>query len=89
MIGLGETKEEIRALLLDLLDQGCEIVTIGQYLQPSSAHYPVRRFVRPEEFEQREEKALTLGFAAVASGPFVRSSFEAQKLYRQAVLKSK
>lgn len=88
MVGLGETKEEVRVLLLDLLEQGCKIVTIGQYLQPSSAHYPVRRFVRPGEFKQWEEEALTLGFAAVASGPFVRFSFNAQRLYQQAVLKS-
>jgi len=87
MVGLGETKVEVRALLLDLLEHGCKMVTIGQYLQPSSAHYPVKRYVTPEEFKQWEEEALTMGFAAVASGPVVRSSFKAQGLYQQAFLK--
>jgi len=87
MVGLGETKVEVRALLLDLLEHGCKMVTIGQYLQPSSAHYPVKRYVTPEEFKQWEEEGLTMGFAAVASAPFVRSSFNAQGLYQQAFLK--
>ncbi|MGA3084079.1 MAG: lipoyl synthase [Thermodesulfobacteriota bacterium] len=87
MVGLVETKIEVRALLLDLLEHGCKMVTIGQYLQPSSAHCPVKRYVTPEEFKQWEEEALTMGFAAVASGPFVRSSFNAQGLYQQAFLK--
>ncbi len=87
MVGLGKTKVEIRAFLLDLLEHGCKRITIGQYLQPSSAHYPVKRYVTPEEFRQWEEEALTMGFAAVASGPFVRSSFNAQGLHQQAFLK--
>lgn len=86
MVGLGESKLEVRALLLNLLEHGCRMVTIGQYLQPSSAHYPVKRYVTPEEFKQWEEEALTMGFAAVAAGPFVRSSFNAQGLYQQALL---
>jgi lipoyl synthase len=85
MIGLGETKARIRGLLLDLLAQGCEMVTIGQYLQPTRSHHPVRRFVEPNEFKEWEEEALKLGFKAVASGPFVRSSFKAEELYAQAV----
>lgn len=88
MVGLGETKAEIKGLLLDLLGQGCEIVTIGQYLQPTQTHYPVRRFVEPGEFQEWEWEAKKLGFKAVASGPFVRSSFKAEELYEQAVLKN-
>jgi lipoic acid synthetase len=87
MVGLGETEVEIRALLLDLLEHGRKIVTIGQYLQPSSAHYPVKRYLTPEEFKQWKEEALTMGFTAVASDPFVRSSFNAQGLYQQAFLR--
>ena len=82
---MGETKAKIRGLLLDLLAQECEIVTIGQYLQPTQSHYPVSRFVEPDEFKEWEEEALKLGFKAVASGPFVRSSFKAEELYEQAV----
>jgi lipoic acid synthetase len=85
MIGLGETKAKIRGLLQDLLAQGCEIVTIGQYLQPTQSHHPVSRFVEPDEFKEWEKEALKLGFKAVASGPFVRSSFKAEALYAQAV----
>ncbi len=86
MIGLGETKAEIRDLLLDLLEKRCEIVTIGQYLQPTASHHPVKRFAHPEEFKEWEGEALKLGFKAAASGPFVRSSFKAEELYERAVL---
>lgn len=85
MIGLGETEEEIRALLLDLFNCGCEIITIGQYLQPKATHHPVRRYCPPEEFMAWEKEALIMGFKAVASGPLVRSSFKAGILYRQAL----
>ncbi|MBA4393148.1 MAG: hypothetical protein C0407_06320 [Desulfobacca sp.] len=88
MVGLGERKAEIRSLLLDLLKQGCEIVTIGQYLQPTPSHLPVRRYVPPEEFKKWEEEALKLGFTAIASWPFVRSSYKAEELYDQAVIKT-
>ncbi len=87
MVGLGETEEEIKVLLIDLIRHGCEIVTIGQYLQPSPAHCPVRRYMPPEEFMAWEKEALAMGFKAVASGPFVRSSFKAEVLYRQALSK--
>jgi lipoic acid synthetase len=82
MLGLGETPEEIREALADLLDAGCKIVTFGQYLQPSEHQLPVERFVPPEEFDHWHEAALRMGFSAVASGPFVRSSYDAQGLYR-------
>jgi lipoic acid synthetase len=81
MLGLGETDEEIRRTLQDLLEAKCSLLTLGQYLQPSPAHLPVERFVTPEEFESWKEIALGMGFSQVASGPFVRSSFHARDLY--------
>jgi lipoic acid synthetase len=82
MLGLGESSEEIRSTLQDLIDAGCRILTLGQYLQPSKAHLPVKRFVTPEEFEQWRQVAIEMGFAEVASGPFVRSSYHAKELYQ-------
>ena len=81
MVGLGETADEVRAVLADLRQAGCEILTIGQYLAPSSAHLPVARFVEPAEFAAWEAEARALGFAAVASGPFVRSSYQAEQVF--------
>ncbi|MEE8399961.1 MAG: lipoyl synthase [Desulfobacterales bacterium] len=83
MLGLGESAEEIRAVLGDLLKVGCGILTLGQYLQPSKAHLPVERFVPPEEFDALRRIALEMGFDDVASGPFVRSSYKAHELYRK------
>jgi lipoic acid synthetase len=82
MLGLGESSEEIRSTLKDLIDAGCRILTLGQYLQPSKAHLPVKRFVTPEEFEQWRQIAIEIGFSEVASGPFVRSSYHAKELYQ-------
>jgi len=84
MVGLGETTAELCQLFRDLRHSGCDILTIGQYLQPSKAHLEVTRFVPPEDFETLATEALALGFAAVAAGPFVRSSYQAEALYRQA-----
>jgi lipoic acid synthetase len=84
MVGLGETPEEVRAVLTDLRGVGCDIVTIGQYLAPSAAHLPVARFVEPAEFEAYECEARSLGFAAAAAGPFVRSSYEAEHVFADA-----
>jgi lipoic acid synthetase len=81
MLGLGETADEVRSCLADLRRVGCDIVTIGQYLSPSRAHLPVARFVEPAEFAAWEAEARALGFAAVASGPFVRSSYQAQSVF--------
>lgn len=81
MVGLGEAADEVRAVLRDLRGAGCDIVTIGQYLAPSAAHVPVARFVEPAEFEAWEAEARALGFAAVAAGPFVRSSYHADSLF--------
>ncbi len=82
MLGLGERPVEVRAALSDLLDAGCRMLTLGQYLQPSSKHLAVDRFVPPEEFDAWRELALAMGFEQVASGPFVRSSYRAGELYR-------
>jgi lipoic acid synthetase len=80
MLGLGEEAEEIEQTLRDLLEVDCRILTLGQYLQPSPKHLPVRRFVPPAEFEDWKTKALRMGFVKVASGPFVRSSYHAKEL---------
>ena len=82
MLGLGESPAEIRSTLKDLLKVGCGILTLGQYLQPSKTHLPVKRFIPPEEFEQWRQMAIEMGFAEVASGPFVRSSYHAKELYQ-------
>jgi lipoyl synthase len=85
ILGLGETREEISQALLDLRDAGCDLITITQYLRPSARHHPVERWVRPEEFVALREEAEDLGFAGVMSGPLVRSSYRAGRLYRQAL----
>jgi len=85
MLGLGETEAEIFETLDDLLTAGCDILTLGQYLHPSPRHLRVEQFVLPDEFQSLQGKALNLGFAGVAAGPFVRSSYQAEKLYRQAI----
>jgi len=82
MVGLGETDEEVLAVLRDLRSIGCDFLTIGQYLSPSKSHYPVLEYVHPDTFEMYRRKGLDMGFRAVASGPFVRSSYHADELYR-------
>jgi lipoyl synthase len=82
MLGLGEQPEEIHTTLMDLFDAGCQLVTMGQYLQPTQAHLPVERYISPKEFDGWRKTALGMGFAEAASGPFVRSSYNAKKLYR-------
>ena len=84
ILGMGETREEVSQTLADLVGAGCELITITQYLRPSSRHHPVERWVEPHEFEQMAEEALELGFAGVMSGPLVRSSYRAGRLYAQA-----
>ena len=85
ILGLGETRAEISQALRDLRDAGCELVTITQYLRPSARHHPVERWVKPEEFTALQEEAEDFGFAGVMSGPLVRSSYRAGRLYRQAM----
>ncbi|MFM7128264.1 MAG: lipoyl synthase [bacterium] len=80
MLGLGESTEELLETLADLRAAGCDLVTMGQYLQPSARHLPVLRYLPPEEFDRLGELARRLGFADVASGPFVRSSYHADEM---------
>jgi len=79
MLGLGETKEEVIATLQDLRDHDCDMLTLGQYLQPSRHHLPVDRFVHPDEFAELADIATAMGFSKVASGPMVRSSYHADQ----------
>ena len=81
MVGLGESLTALKQAFLDLRQNGCELLTIGQYLQPTRQHAPVRRYCSPQEFEELRQLALELGFKEVASGPLVRSSYFADKLY--------
>ena len=85
ILGMGEEREEISQALQDLHDAGCELITITQYLRPSPRHHPVTRWVKPEEFVALSEEAEEIGFAGVMSGPLVRSSYRAGRLYEQAV----
>jgi lipoic acid synthetase len=80
MLGLGETESEVLETLLDLRRTGCDLLTIGQYLQPTLRHLPVREFIQPARFTWLEERARQLGFAQVASGPLVRSSYHAAEM---------
>ena len=81
MVGLGETMEELTTTMEELVAHGCDILTIGQYLQPSPEHLPVEKFYSPETFTSLEEKAMRIGFLQVAAGPFIRSSYNAEALY--------
>jgi lipoic acid synthetase len=80
MLGLGETRQELFDVLADLREYGCDFLTLGQYLQPTSRSLPVDRYVTPEEFEELGEAAKQMGFRKVASGPFVRSSYHARDM---------
>jgi len=85
MLGLGETDKEIHAALVDLRRVDCTILTLGQYLQPSKSHLPVRRYIAPEIFDRWRETALALGFAEAACGPLVRSSYRAAEIQGQVI----
>nr|WP_244993894.1 lipoyl synthase [Actinomadura coerulea] len=85
ILGMGETREEVSQALRDLHEAGCELITITQYLRPSPRHHPVERWVKPEEFVELSAEAEEIGFAGVMSGPLVRSSYRAGRLYKQAV----
>ena len=84
MVGLGETDEQIDRLMDDILETGCDILTIGQYLQPSPNHHPLARYVTPEEFARYKETALRKGFRHVASAPLARSSYKAWEVLEDA-----
>jgi lipoic acid synthetase len=85
ILGMGEERAEVSQALQDLFDAGCELITITQYLRPSLRHHPVSRWVKPEEFVELRDEAADIGFAGVLSGPLVRSSYRAGRLYQQAV----
>ena len=85
ILGMGEERHEVSEALRDLHDAGCELITITQYLRPSARHHPVERWVKPEEFVELQAEAEQIGFAGVMSGPLVRSSYRAGRLYQQAV----
>ncbi len=85
MLGLGETRAEISRALIDLQSAGCDLITINQYLRPTNTHHPVMRWVNPEEFVELAAQATELGFLGVMSGPLVRSSYRAGRLYKQAM----
>jgi lipoic acid synthetase len=85
ILGLGEERYEIAAAMADLRAAGCDLLTITQYLRPSPRHHPVERWVKPEEFGEIREEAEAMGFAGVMSGPLVRSSYRAGRLYAQAM----
>jgi len=85
ILGLGETHEEVVQALQDLRDAGCDLVTITQYLRPTITHHPVERWVKPEEFVEHAKEAERIGFLGVMSGPLVRSSYRAGRLYKQAM----
>jgi lipoic acid synthetase len=87
ILGMGETRAEISEALRDLHDAGCDLLTITQYLRPSPLHHPVERWVKPEEFVELNAEAEELGFAGVMSGPLVRSSYRAGRLWAQAMLR--
>ena len=79
MVGLGETKHELLLVMADLVDVGCDVLTIGQYLRPSTKHVPLERYYRPEEFEELAEDGRRLGFRHVEAGPLLRSSYHAER----------
>ena len=87
ILGLGETRAEISQALRDLHGAGCDLITITQYLRPTQTHHPVERWVKPEEFVDLAEEAEQIGFLGVMSGPLVRSSYRAGRLYKQAMEK--
>ena len=85
ILGMGEERHEISAAMADLRAAGCDLLTITQYLRPTPRHHPVERWVKPEEFIELREEAEDMGFAGVMSGPLVRSSYRAGRLYSQAI----
>jgi lipoyl synthase len=84
ILGMGETREEISQALQDLRSVGCDLITITQYLRPSPKHHPIERWVKPTEFVELNKEAESLGFAGTLSGPLVRSSYRAGRLFNQA-----
>ncbi|MGB2578827.1 lipoic acid synthetase [Elusimicrobium simillimum] len=86
MLGLGETEDELKATMQDLIDNGCDLLTLGQYLAPSNAHNLVKRYPEPDEYKRLEEYGMSIGFKGIAAGPLVRSSYKAGELYKRAAI---
>ncbi len=89
MVGCGETADDVRRTLEDLLAAGCDAVAIGQYLQPTARHHPVVDYVRPEQFEVYQAEAYALGFAFAVAGPFVRSSYRSEEVLQAPALRAR
>jgi lipoic acid synthetase len=85
MLGLGESRQEVMDTMRDLRENYCDILTIGQYLAPSIRHYPVKKFIPPEDFKEYEPIALAMGFKKVFCGPLVRSSYQAERISREVI----
>ncbi|GGP78315.1 MULTISPECIES: lipoyl synthase [Streptosporangium] len=85
ILGMGEEREEVLQAMRDLHEAGCDLLTVTQYLRPTPRHHPVDRWVKPEEFVELQKEAEAIGFAGVLSGPLVRSSYRAGRLYQQAI----
>jgi lipoic acid synthetase len=85
ILGMGETRDEVSQALADLRAAGCDLITITQYLRPTTKHHPVVRWVKPNEFVELSKEAEEIGFLGVMSGPLVRSSYRAGRLYNQAM----
>jgi len=83
MVGVGETRDEVVGLMNDLIEVGCSLLTIGQYLQPSRRHFPVSRYLEPQEFGELKDMALQIGFRSVMAGPLVRSSYRSADMLRE------
>jgi lipoic acid synthetase len=81
MLGMGETEDEVLQVMADLREHHCQLLTLGQYLAPTRHHYPVERYVTPEEFDAYADKGLAMGFDHVEAGPLVRSSYHAEEQY--------
>lgn len=88
ILGMGETREEVTQALHDFHNAGCDIITITQYLRPTPRHLPVDRWVKPQEFVETREEAEAIGFLGVMSGPLVRSSYRAGRLWAQSMMKT-
>ena len=85
ILGMGETREEIEQAMVDLHDNSCDLLTITQYLRPSPLHHPIDRWIKPQEFVELKHLGEKIGFAGVMSGPLVRSSYRAGRLYGMAM----
>ena len=85
ILGMGEEREEVSQALKDLHNAGCDIITITQYLRPTPKHHPIARWVKPNEFVELADEAKSIGFSGVMSGPLVRSSYRAGRLYKEAM----